>query len=101
MTQLKWIFVKDSEITVFLNLSYQVSEVSRLEVGFREELLDAGDADGAGAAPGHVVVLLQAAGAVVQGSAFIERVSQSWEFVDCHESNQECVDFLYFKLFHF
>ena len=52
-----------------ISQSYQVSEVARLEMGFREELLDAGDADGAGAAPGHVVVLLQAAGPVVQGPA--------------------------------
>ena len=57
-------------------------------MGFREELLDAGDADGAGAAPGHVVVLLQAAGPVVQGPALRERVSQGLEFVDCRESRQ-------------
>ena len=50
----------------------------RLEVGLREELLDAGDADGAGAAPGHVVVLLQPAGPVVQCPALKCRVSQSW-----------------------
>ena len=41
--------------------------MSRLEVRLWEELLDAGDADGAGAAPGDVVVLLETIGAVVQG----------------------------------
>ena len=56
-----------------IHQSYQVSEVSRLEVGLWEELLYAGDADGAGAAAGDVVVLLETIGAVVQGP---ERVSQ-------------------------
>ena len=52
-----------------ISQSYQVSKVPRLEVGLGEELLDAGDADGAGAAPGNVVVLLQPAGPVVQRPA--------------------------------
>ena len=47
--------------------------MSRLEVRLREELLDARDADGAGAAAGHVVVLLQAGGAIVQGPNGVRR----------------------------